>query len=360
MLSDGRAGTSEQQFAPLQRYRQAIAGKLGILFDFGSVDEIDAISADQVSAYDAVGLKMSFETPAPVAVAKAQKFFETARSVEARCLVFDGDDDQCVLWPDVITACDAYIKKHRFSDLNAYTKPFIGKSNLTDYAARNYGVDFSADIIPKTRALTEDQIGKIVLGWNIALDDKIHFLARDISPDRLRLTRNVDISCRASVGPDQWTYGIRNDAVKAIMALQGSFKVHAPTDRVPQQEYYNEMLNSRLTVSPFGFGELCWRDFEAILCGSVLVKPDMSHIMTYPDLFVPGETYIPIAWDYSDLGEKCTSILEDTAALERMAETARMRLLDTLSPKNFLKRLDQTMRASGLIDDVGPFADRAS
>ena len=350
ILSDGRAGTSEQQFAPLHRYRQTIARELGLLFEFGSVDKIDTISADQISAYDAVGLKLAFDTPTGDAVAKANKLFETARAVNARCLVFDGDDDQCILWPDVIEASDAYIKKHCFSEPKEYARSYIGKSNLTDHAADTYGVDFSSDIIPETHPLTDSQIAKIILGWNIALDDKIYNLAQDITPAKLRRDRKIDVSCRASVGPDQWTYGIRNDAVVAITALQEKLNVHAPTDRVSQQEYYNEMLNSWLTVSPFGYGELCWRDFEAILCGSVLVKPDVSHITTYPDLFVPGETYVSVAWDYSNLEDKCTSILDDTAARERIAQTARKKLLDALTPKTFLDCLHDTMRKAGVTD----------
>jgi len=312
---------------------------------------IDTISADKLRGYDAVGLKLVFTTPAPEAIAKAEKLFETARAVGARCIVFDGDDDQCVLWPEMVSACDAYIKKHLFADFENYRKPYIGKNNLTDYAARTYGVDFSTDIIPETPPLSEKQVAKIILGWNIALDDKIFNLTRDIKPSKLQLSRHVDVSCRASVGSEQWTYGMRNDAVKAINAMSEKFDIFAPTDRVSQQEYYDEMLNSRITLSPFGFGELCWRDFEAIACGSVLVKPDMSHIDTYPDLFVPGETYLPIAWDYSNLEEVCASILDDKAARDRMVLNARKKLLDALSPKRFIERLEITMKKAGVLEN---------
>ena len=42
------------------------------------------------------------------------------------------------------------------------------------------------------------------------------------------------------------------------------------------------MRHSRICISPFGYGEICWRDFEAILCGCLVVKPDMSHVETNP------------------------------------------------------------------------------
>jgi spore maturation protein CgeB len=34
------------------------------------------------------------------------------------------------------------------------------------------------------------------------------------------------------------------------------------------------------------------------------LKPDVSHLVTDPDVFVPGETYVPLAWDFSDLADK--------------------------------------------------------
>lgn len=42
-----------------------------------------------------------------------------------------------------------------------------------------------------------------------------------------------------------------------------------------------------------------------VLCGSLLVKPDMSHVETDPDIFKPFETYVPVRWNFSDLHERC-------------------------------------------------------
>jgi hypothetical protein len=61
---------------------------------------------------------------------------------------------------------------------------------------------------------------------------------------------------------------------------------------------------AKLCFSPFGYGEVSWRDYEAVMCGSLLIKPDMSHIETRPDIFVPLETYVPVRWDLADLADK--------------------------------------------------------
>lgn len=348
ILSDKAAETSEQQLAPLMRYRQAIASHFGLVFEFGHVAQIAAMTRADLKGYAAVGLKLGWSTPAADAEATAQKLFAIARAAHVKALVFDGDDDLCVLWPGVIKTSDVYFKKHRFADNADYTKHYTGKSNLTDYTSKKYGVSFKDNPIPATEPLAQPQIDKIVLGWNIALDDKIFDLAQDIAPDMLLQTRHIDIGCRASVSTETWIFDMRNDAVQAIKAMVPDYRIYAPTDRVSQQDYYTEMLRARLTVSPFGYGELCWRDFETILCGSVLVKPDMSHVATWPNLFVPHETYIPVAWDFSDLREVCTPYLDDDAARQRIAENAREKLLAALTADAFLERMQDILLKAGL------------
>lgn len=343
IVSDGRSYTSEEQLAPLIRHHQAIAARFGLVFHFTDLSVLDGLASADLNGYYAVGLKLSYQTPADDANAIARKLFEMARAAGAKTLVFDGDDDLCVLWPGVIEASDLYIKKHRFADRAAYARAYVGKSNLTDYVHRTYGVVFEDDIIPGTAPLNNVQRQKITLGWNIALDNKIVDLAKDIDPAALEGPRDIDLLCRASVGSHVWTFDMRDAAVQAIESMRGAFAVHAPTDRVPQDEYYREMLRAKLSVSPFGFGELCWRDFESILCGSLLIKPDMSHLQTWPNLFVPHETYIPVEWDFSDLEAVSRRYLEEDATRLKITSNARARLIEALGQDAFLTRLDSIM-----------------
>ncbi len=96
-------------------------------------------------------------------------------------------------------------------------------------------------------------------------------------------------------------------------------------DRVPVQRYFDDMQRSRVTFSPFGWGELCFRDFEAIRAGSVLIKPDMGHLETFPDVFVPGETYVPVAWDGSDVAAVVEGLLNDPVRRRRLVSAAAER-----------------------------------
>ena len=63
----------------------------------------------------------------------------------------------------------------------------------------------------------------------------------------------------------------------------------------------------------------------AVLTGAVLLKPDMSHVETDPDIFVPWETYAPLAWDLSDFADVLDPTAEGldlTPMLELLCENA--------------------------------------
>ena len=78
-----------------------------------------------------------------------------------------------------------------------------------------------------------------------------------------------------------------------------------PKDRIAQMRFLEEMRQSKLCWSPFGYGELCWRDIEAYMTGAVLIKPDVSHLGSLPDLYRPHETYLPVRWDFPTSRMSC-------------------------------------------------------
>ena len=94
------------------------------------------------------------------------------------------------------------------------------------------------------------------------------------------------------------------------------------TGNVSQYRYYRELKDSKIVLSPFGWGEVCFRDFEAILAGALLFKPDMSHLVTWPNIYIPHETYVPLKWDGSDLLEQTERYLNDSKERNRIAANA--------------------------------------
>ena len=104
--------------------------------------------------------------------------------------------------------------------------------------------------------------------------------------------------------------------------------------RVSTEEYYNRVIDARITLAPFGYGEMAPRDLEAAMFGSVLIKPDMSYIDTYPNPFVDGETYIACKHDYSDLQEKIEMVLSNYQDHSYIIENARKKFSELYNPEN--------------------------
>ena len=80
----------------------------------------------------------------------------------------------------------------------------------------------------------------------------------------------------------------RQKFVETIKDMQGLKSV--VDGRYGYEEYVALMRRTKVVVSPWGWGEWCWRDCEAIYFGCALVKPDTDYVYTYPDIF-SGDNY---------------------------------------------------------------------
>ncbi len=347
LVSDATEYTSEQQLAPFRRHRAQLRSRLGLATLHRLDAELRGDALACLASFDLVLFKLSFRTSGARAIARARELASAKGS--ARLVYFDGDDDACVLWPDLLEHVDLYVKKQVFRDPAQYQRSFVGKSNLTDHVHRTSGVSFAEDIIPAAGPVDPRLARRIHLGFNVACDDKIvETYQKSLAWPELE--RDNDVICRASVPADNWIRGLREPASERISALADRVRVLTPSQRVPQDVYYDEMRRSRICVSPFGYGEVCWRDFEAILCGCLLVKPDMSHLRTEPDIFRPFETFVPVRWDYSDLEEKCLHYLHDEAERRRIVERAHAVLADYYRSDRVLDQVAEMLHALGLAE----------
>jgi hypothetical protein len=123
--------------------------------------------------------------------------------------------------------------------------------------------------------------------------------------------------------------------------------INVPTAKISLSEYFSELRNSQIGVGPFGVGEITLRDFEIIICGAALIKPDMNHLETWPNLFQPDETYVPHKWDLSDLKEKLNGLIGNPDLRIQLAMKAQKNYKEAVSPEglaNFADRLIGIMK----------------
>ena len=99
-------------------------------------------------------------------------------------------------------------------------------------------------------------------------------------------------------------------------------------------EFIEVMKRAKIGLSPFGMGELCYRDLELIQWGCLLIKPDMSKVITEPDFFKPMETYIPVKPDWSDLNETIENVLDYWNDYEYIIHDARKKVVEMYTYQN--------------------------
>ncbi len=124
----------------------------------------------------------------------------------------------------------------------------------------------------------------------------------------------------------------RNSAWKELEKLDDKYSI-VKCQSTPQQ-FIDMMKKSKVGLSPFGMGELCYRDLELIQWGCLLIKPDMSKVITEPDFFKPMETYVPVKPDWSDLNKTIEKVLANFKDYEYIIHNARQKVVEMYSYEN--------------------------
>lgn len=209
---------------------------------------------------------------------------------------------------------DLYQRKALFYNKYLFLNAHEGDTNLTEYYGRLYGLQAE----PTDWHVPKELLTRLALVPNFLTASYLTDGFLGAEPDFR--DRPIDLHSRIAVGGTPWYSAMRHAARSAARMIEGIRLT--PEEKVPRRKFLTEMRHARLCWSPFGYGELCWRDLEAFMTGAVLVKPDMSHIRTLPDLYVPGETYLPVKWDFSDLEKVVQDALADPQAQQRIALNA--------------------------------------
>jgi hypothetical protein len=209
---------------------------------------------------------------------------------------------------------DLYVKKHVFRDRSRYAQPTRGDTLLDEYFGSLYGLPDQ----PLTHfAVPAGFLSKLVVGPSFSTAGYMLARFRDFAapPDG---ERRIDVHARLGTADWGWYGRMRDVSIRAIGDASEGRRLIAGAEKVSRSRFLSELCGSRACFSPFGYGEVCWRDYEAVLCGATLIKQDMSHVETSPDIFVAGETYLPVAWDFADLPDVVDRALKDEVGRRRM------------------------------------------
>tara|TARA_A100000164_G_C21914379_1_gene777427 strand:+ start:1311 stop:2321 length:1011 start_codon:yes stop_codon:yes gene_type:complete len=120
--------------------------------------------------------------------------------------------------------------------------------------------------------------------------------------------------------------------------------------KVSMDEYFKRMSESKIVMSPFGFGEMNPRDVQSAMLGSVLIEPDMSYILSKPFIYENDETYVAVNYDWSDLEEKIDYVLSDYENIrDRLVQNFRRKFVEIYDTKNLVLHFYNVLKG---LDDV--------
>lgn len=226
---------------------------------------------------------------------------------------------------------DGYIKKSLLRDRTEYLKPTLGDTNLVDFYSRLFNLeDEEVNFHVPESVFPKLKVGPTFhTGPNI-----IEVFSKEDCPNLTNKT--IDVHGRMAVTGSAWYQSMRKLAEDKLLAITGISTVSG--FGITHKQFMAEMLSSKICFSPFGYGEICWRDIEAIQTGSVLIKPSMEHLEMDPNIHIPYETYIPCEWDFSDLEEKIQMILNDDELRMNVAFNAYSLLQKWVKDKEFVKQ----------------------
>ncbi|MDG1819166.1 MAG: glycosyltransferase [Porticoccaceae bacterium] len=302
------------QLYPFYSYRKKIRRQYGLTLKALPLNSLEKVGAD--------GGATNVQVVAVQAHFKAEdkdlgNIFSLIKSnfPKAKVVFFDWyAPSDLRLFSKIDPYIDKYVKKTLFVDSHEYRKSHFGDTNLMDYYGKLYNCQHENKkyVIPKSidKKLIEG-VGFLTAPYLYSL-----FSNKGVPVG----SRPIDLNARFTVKGSDWYSQMRAEALKRTFQLSSIYSVS--NGPLPKIDYLIELGRSKMTFSPFGYGEICWRDYEAVALGSLLLKPDMGNLKTYPDIFIPYETYVPVAWDFSDFAEKFTYYIANPDERLRITKNA--------------------------------------
>lgn len=225
-----------------------------------------------------------------------KKDIELLRDEKTKIIFYDLSDPTGSRELKIVKKVDLFLKRQIFKDKNRYTekhalRPWVDDGHLFE-------------------GCEVDQLYKIQLGWNLTYQDYADWSF--INPNKFGLsvikkpTFIKPNKNRKLTATFRGTESQKKPQRVALLQTLNELSRQKPDafisgKFIKKSMFIKEMRNTKTTISPFGWGEICYRDMEAFINGCILIKPSMDHSHNFPNVFLDHKTYIPVKWDLSDL-----------------------------------------------------------
>lgn len=297
--------------------------------------------------------KMIISEPSPTI-----EFLKKARLYANKIIWMDNSDSTTVTHFELLPYIDLYLKKQLFKDKTLYQKDFVGGRIFTDYYHSNFNIEDDIKF-KQFFPLDLDLSYKVGLSWNIGLGDmynaftKMNYLQRRfpniklnnyninfISPNS---DKSIDVFIRTSSDLSRKLVAFhRQKLIEETEAVINKNNLNGSTNGkwLTTKEFRSSLKKSKILPSPFGWGEIGVRDYEAFIFGGLLLKPDMSYMDTWPNIFLKGETYQSFSWDFEDLETVIVELLNNKKKRIQIARNGQQAYKESVSEKGMERFCD--------------------
>lgn len=258
---------------------------------------------------------------------------ERLHEIDGRYMLYDGSDSPSILGSYEVfenSNAERLIKNQMYAkDVYSIPSP-LGKEWWNMYAGREDKI--SHDV---------KRYDDIVLsGYNLGYYHP-HYL--QFANHEVKKEHDVFAVYQAD-HKENYDFGIRNDlyysrhrkrSLDELDKLDGTYNV--VSNRLLPEDYNIALRKSKCAVSPFGMGEICFRDFETWNMGCILIKPFMDNVITYPNPYIDRETYFACNNNWDDLNEIIHVVLSlNNNDVKDINSNVRKTIIDMYSPQNFV------------------------
>jgi hypothetical protein len=290
----------------------------------------EAISCDILSLVSKTLLPIFSENrPVLDSSGPVVSFLKNARESANKIIWFDSSDSTGVTHFELLPYLDLYLKKQLFTDKSLYKKPFYGGRIFSEFYHKKFNVEDTL-LFTQFFPLEHKDFAKVQLSWNIGMGDMYHAFSKrsfvrkriadywpvnyDIPFVPVQKDRSINVFLSTSVNLNRPTIAFHRKEIvkrlKEIVQKGPGIKGIINGQRMSTRLFKQTMRSTSIMPSPFGWGEIGVRDYEAFIYGALLLKPDMTHLTTWPDIFKEGVTYQPFDWDFNNLESLIVELLE--------------------------------------------------
>lgn len=189
------------------------------------------------------------------------------------------------------------IKGTIFSNKDFYNGPFC-EGMFHGTALNNIGLP----VVRPRHNITESDLSKIELGYSFGcFRNNKRLLDIDINQNR---TNPV-----CFVGQTNYPRS-RLITVHRQAAMKVAKQIGIGISGVPVQEFDRILLSSYVCLSPLGYGA-CYRSFEGLYAGCIVVQPDCSYMKSWPNIYISNQHYVACDNNFVDVPQIVDSIVEN-------------------------------------------------